>query len=387
MAFLDVRTVFFICTSFLFIYSIGAVAFARKVSSSFNGIYLFAVASFLTALGITLVFLRGYIDIFWSVIVGNGLIMLSGNVTYHAHLKFIGYKENTVLRSAILLISAISLFIVFTYIIPDTSIRVTVLNEFNGIQFFLIASTVYRFQKQTQQTIYTPLMVIAGVFTLFFTIWIVFILMGETFPPYKLQGGWMHSMIIIVLMLYVATLDFCVVLIATEQLIKKVTDSSHQDILTSLYNRRGLDHALQNNPVLNRTLAIIMADIDNFKLINDQYGHLVGDIVIKKFAEMIKASTRSTDICVRWGGEEFLIMLPLLNGQEAFVVAEKIRTACEQQAFPEQQGLHFTSSFGICSGDNDNFDELVGYADHALYQAKTQGRNQVCIFHSEMCTV
>jgi hypothetical protein len=93
MAFLDVRTVFFICTSFLFIYSIGAVAFARKVSSSFDGIYLFAIASFLTAIGIILVFLRGYIDIFWSVIVGNGLIMLSGNVTYHAHLKFIGCKK------------------------------------------------------------------------------------------------------------------------------------------------------------------------------------------------------------------------------------------------------------------------------------------------------
>jgi diguanylate cyclase (GGDEF)-like protein len=189
-------------------------------------------------------------------------------------------------------------------------------------------------------------------------------------------------MIIIVLMLYVATLDFCVVLIATEQLIQKLTESSHQDILTTLYNRRGLDHALQNNNILNRPLAVIMGDIDNFKLINDQYGHPVGDIVIKKFAEIMRESTRNTDICVRWGGEEFLIMLPLLNVQEAFVVADKIRRVCEQQMFPDQQDLHFTSSFGVCSGDNDSFDELVGYADQALYQAKTQGRNRVCVFNS-----
>jgi diguanylate cyclase (GGDEF)-like protein len=384
MAFLDVRTVFFICTSFLLIYSIGAVAFARKVTSSFDGIYLFAIASFLTAIGITLVFLRGYIDIFWSVIVGNSLIMLSGNVTYHAHLKFIRYKKNPVLRSAILLISAISLFVVFTYIVPDTSIRVTILNEFNCLQFLLIATTIYHFQKQTQQTIYTPLMIIAGAFTLLLAVWIIFILMGEPFPPYKLQGGWMHSMMIIVLMLYVATLDFCVVLIATEQLIQKVTIKSHQDILTTLYNRRGLDHALQKNDILNRPLAVIMGDIDNFKLINDQYGHPVGDIIIKKFAEIIKASTRNTDICVRWGGEEFLIMLPMLNTQEAFVVADKIRRVCEQQTFPEQHRLRFTSSFGICSGDNYSFDELVGYADQALYQAKTQGRNRVCVFISEV---
>jgi hypothetical protein len=127
-----------------------------------------------------------------------------------------------------------------------------------------------------------------------------------------------------------------------------------------------------------------MGDIDNFKLINDQHGHLVGDIVIKKFAEIIKQATRNTDICVRWGGEEFLIMLPLINTQDSFVVAEKIRRFCEQQTFPEQQGLHFTSSFGVCNGDNYSFDELVGYADKALYQAKSQGRNQVCVFNLEI---
>lgn len=382
MAFLDVRTVFFICTSFLFIYSIGAFAFARKVSASFDGIYLFSIASFCTAIGISLVFLRGYIDIFWSVVVGNSLIMLSGSLTYHAHLKFIQYKKNPILRSAILLISAISLFIVFTYSIPNTRIRVTVLNEFNCMQFFLIALTIYRFQQQTQQKIYTPLMVISGIFTLFFAAWIVFILMGEPFPPYKLQGGWMHSTIIIVLMLYIATLDFCVVLIATEQLIQQVTESSHKDILTELYNRRGLDHALENNDVLKKPIAVIMGDIDNFKLINDQYGHPIGDIVIKRFSRLIKELTRNTDICVRWGGEEFLIILPLLNTQEAFIVADKIRMACEQQSFSEQQGLYFTSSFGICSGDNYSFNELVSYADQALYQAKHQGRNKVCSFCS-----
>jgi diguanylate cyclase (GGDEF)-like protein len=380
MPFLDVRTVFFICTSFLFIYSIGTVAFARKLSSSFDGLYLFATASFLLAIGITLVFLRGYIDIFWSIIVGNSLVMLSGNLTYHAHLKFIQYKKNKILQSTVLLISTISLFVVFTYIIPDTSIRVALLNEFNGLQFLLIASTIYRFQKQTQQTIYTPLMVIATFFTLFFAAWVIVILMGDPFPPYKLQGGWMHSMIIIVLMLYVATLDFCIVLIATGQLIQKITESAHKDTLTTLYNRRGLDHALQNNEIFKKPLAVIMGDIDNFKLINDCYGHPVGDIVIQTFSQLIKDLTRNTDICVRWGGEEFLIILPLLTAQEAFIVADKIRSACEQQTFPEQQGLLFTSSFGICSKDHHSLDELVNDADQALYQAKIQGRNQVCVF-------
>jgi diguanylate cyclase (GGDEF)-like protein len=110
--------------------------------------------------------------------------------------------------------------------------------------------------------------------------------------------------------------------------------------------------------------------------------------VLQKIAKLIKETTRKVDICTRWGGEEFLIILPLTTEQEALIVAEKIRVTCERQFFSEYPELRCTISIGICSKeDSQNFDELINYADHALYQAKTQGRNQVCIFHSEMCTV
>jgi diguanylate cyclase (GGDEF)-like protein len=125
-----------------------------------------------------------------------------------------------------------------------------------------------------------------------------------------------------------------------------------------------------------------MCDIDHFKLVNDRYGHSIGDIVIQTFARIITEVTRKTDICVRWGGEEFLILLPLTNASEAFIVAEKIRISCEQHTFPEQPELSFTSSFGVCAKkDSHRFDTLVHDADQALYQAKTQGRNQVCLFN------
>jgi diguanylate cyclase (GGDEF)-like protein len=85
---------------------------------------------------------------------------------------------------------------------------------------------------------------------------------------------------------------------------------------------------------------------------------------------------------VRWGGEEFLIILPVSNPEDAFVVAEKIRTRCEKQLFPQQPELCFTSSFGIsCKTVSQNFDTIVNNADKALYRAKTQGRNQVCVFN------
>jgi len=163
----------------------------------------------------------------------------------------------------------------------------------------------------------------------------------------------------------------------------KMSEMAYKDSLTTLYNRRGLDFALHDNDILFRPLTIIICDIDYFKLINDRYGHSIGDIVIQRFAKIIIDMTRKTDICVRWGGEEFLILLPLTNVENALIVAEKIRISCEQQVFSEQQGLCFTSSFGICSkkdGGSHLLDGIIHDADQALYMAKSQGRNQVCVF-------
>lgn len=383
MSFLDVRTVFVICTGFLFIYGLGMIAFARKTSHSFNGIYLFAAINFLMAIGISLASLRDYINIAWSIVVANSLLMLATNLVYYAHLQFIGHKKQLIPLSVFLLISAVSLLTIFTYSIPNTNARIIVLSIFHCLQLLLIASTIWNFQRQTEQTCYKSLMVAAIIFALFFIFRIITTLLSNDIHPYKLANNILHSLLIVFLMLYIAALDFFIVLIATEKLTQKIAELAHRDTLTTLYNRRGLDHTLQNNNIFKKPLAIIMGDIDNFKLINDCYGHNIGDIVIQAFALIIQTSTRKTDICVRWGGEEFLIILPLTDEQEAFIVAEKIRLACEQQIFPEQAELSFTASFGICvKKDNHSFDALINDADRALYQAKHQGRNQVCIFQS-----
>lgn len=109
----------------------------------------------------------------------------------------------------------------------------------------------------------------------------------------------MQALQIIFLMLYIALLDFFIVLIATDQLMQKIAELAYKDSLTTLYNRRGLDHTMQDNAIFDKPLAVIMCDIDHFKLINDHYGHHVGDIVIKSFARQLKESTRKTDICTR----------------------------------------------------------------------------------------
>jgi len=152
------------------------------------------------------------------------------------------------------------------------------------------------------------------------------------------------------------------------------------DALTELNNRMKLDEALENE--VNRaqryqsTFSIIMLDIDYFKKVNDTYGHLAGDNVLKKIADLLKMNLRKTDVPGRWGGEEFLILLPQQNKTYACMIAEKLRKTIETSEFPDV-GI-ITASFGLTEyASEDVVNSLIKRADDALYRAKELGRNRV----------
>lgn len=160
--------------------------------------------------------------------------------------------------------------------------------------------------------------------------------------------------------------------------IKKISET---DKLTQLYNRVKLDSTLENEfnlAKINATIfAIIMIDIDEFKQINDCFGHLAGDMVLVELAKLFKTSIRATDTVGRWGGEEFLMILPDTNESAAVELAEKIRKQVSQKYFPEQE--HMTISMGVSVFNDDvSVDSIIYRADQALYQAKKNGKNQVC---------
>jgi len=152
------------------------------------------------------------------------------------------------------------------------------------------------------------------------------------------------------------------------------------DALTGLNNRMKLDEVLENE--VNRaqryqsTFSIIMLDIDYFKKVNDTYGHLVGDEVLKKVADLLKRTFRKTDVPGRWGGEEFLILLPQQDRIRACMIAERLRAAIEASEFPDVGTI--TSSFGVTEhASEDTVENLIKRADDALYRAKELGRNRV----------
>ncbi|MBL8196727.1 MAG: diguanylate cyclase [Blastocatellia bacterium] len=166
----------------------------------------------------------------------------------------------------------------------------------------------------------------------------------------------------------------------------KLYQQATRDPLTGLSNRNYFRNELKKFVSLsaryNRALSVIMLDIDFFKKINDTYGHDVGDNVLKSVAEILMRHVRTHDVAARFGGEEFVMLLPETSLGGAVVVAERIRTAVENVDFNSAGCRHnVTISIGVAEylGDGTDVEEVIKKADEALYKAKSSGRNRVCM--------
>ncbi|EAR09037.1 GGDEF domain-containing protein [Reinekea blandensis] len=156
-----------------------------------------------------------------------------------------------------------------------------------------------------------------------------------------------------------------------------------QDTLTHLLNRRGMRerirYEVRRSQRNNQPITFILADLDHFKEINDHYGHDTGDTVLIQVSQLLQDSVRQQDSIARWGGEEFLFLLPETNARQAMQLAEKIRSIIESHPLnSDQPPLTTTMSFGIAEMlDLENHQSTIAEADNRLYQAKSQGRNCV----------
>ncbi len=158
------------------------------------------------------------------------------------------------------------------------------------------------------------------------------------------------------------------------------------DDLTGLYNRKNtfdrLDEEISRSKRFSTPLSCLLLDIDHFKVINDDYGHLAGDRVLQHLADSLKQLSRPYDILCRYGGEEFLIILPKIDLSTAMTVAEKYRMNISESVVTyEQHKINLTVSIGVTEvlpESAESHDRIIGRADEALYQAKEQGRNRIC---------
>jgi len=161
------------------------------------------------------------------------------------------------------------------------------------------------------------------------------------------------------------------------------------DPLTKLYNRRGFAK-LAEKPIAHlrrdkKGYAVLLLDLDFFKTINDQFGHATGDQVLKTLAQILLSNNREESIISRWGGEEFLILLPKADLQSALDVANRIHEKIHQaEVISKQDGntvIKFTTSIGIAlQQPNDGLEDVINHADKALYQAKDKGRDTTSVY-------
>ena len=174
--------------------------------------------------------------------------------------------------------------------------------------------------------------------------------------------------------------DISKTLIEQEKLEKKVSI----DKLTKSYNReyfdKNIEIMLKNNEKNSLKTAVVMLDIDYFKKVNDSYGHDIGDEVLKDFVKILKQNSRiENDILIRWGGEEFLMILSIKNENLLFDTVEKYRKAVENHTFKEINKI--TCSIGASIHNESNeIQNTIKEADIALYEAKNSGRNKTIIY-------
>ncbi len=206
-------------------------------------------------------------------------------------------------------------------------------------------------------------------------------------PPASDQNEYWKIFVERFIIFFVIVFIFYIILLNIIKYLKsRLVKDSETDFLTQLPNRSHIHGRFNEISQKNNTLCVVLADIDNFKQINDSYGHLVGDDVLRMISDQLSQTLRQIDTVGRWGGEEFIILLPDTSASQAQVIVERIRKKIADISFPistTSGSFNTTVSFGICELplQERTIKDYISGADKALYKAKNNGRNQSVIFN------
>jgi diguanylate cyclase (GGDEF)-like protein len=216
--------------------------------------------------------------------------------------------------------------------------------------------------------------------------YLIYISLGDLIPQY---WNWIGFRAVERSILTLGFVIILVIALSGLALSDKLISLAIKDGLTGLYNQSYIKARLQEEIFRSERykypLSIMMIDFDDFKALNDRYGHVVGDRVLKTMGELLQDMLRASDICGRYGGEEFLILLPQTACLDAAAVAERLRK--ELALYPFRTGsddrtCHLTVSVGVYATPfySQNIEEVINLTDAALYRAKKEGKNKVVVF-------
>jgi diguanylate cyclase (GGDEF)-like protein len=215
---------------------------------------------------------------------------------------------------------------------------------------------------------------------------------GQTLGVLALDSGQLNSFHMADAQPLESVADICATAIQNAHYVERVRQLAYIDGLTGIFNRRYFEMRIAEEMERARrygsSLAVIMLDIDHFKRLNDEFGHLLGDEVLRQVSSVFSQQLRKIDVVCRYGGEEFAVLLPQTTAEQAFSVAEKLRREVAGYRFPGVPRAITISAGTAAHPFHGNFrDEVIRAADAALYAAKQAGRNCVRVAAAVLQTV
>lgn len=357
----------------------------RRLYPNLRGVRSIALSFLLGIPGTILLGTRGHVSFFVSVMAANSFVFGSFLFLYRGILRFVGSRRTMYLPSAAIVVS-IAVLYYFSQVHENIVPRIVAISLTIGLIRGLIAVELFRKAYTTN----SPATIRLFALSMSFFSAVSFNRGIETFlhgaPANYLQSNLLQTTTLLLGVLSICLTGIFFLLLSSGELIAASRSDSEQDTLSSAFNRRGIESrlAIELNRVdrSSQKLSIALIDIDHFKSINDTHGHAAGDAAICQVAETISDRLRAYDSLGRFGGDEFLLLLPQTPCGDALLVAERLRRAVNHLTIP---GISksITLSIGITEAvPADDALALLARADKALYQAKSAGRNCGRVFLS-----
>lgn len=347
-----------------------------------DSIDLFLLGNLVEAIAWILITLRNVVPTILSISIGNSFLFFGATLKITAFLAIKNNYNKTIKRAYMvgLLLSIIAFNLVAVFLNYD-NIRAS---ASSGILVILWIFPTYKLITEKESSILQR--VIALLYSIALLIFIVRTYTGfVSGSSLRLLSADIYN-VLGFLLLYVVMLvgNIGFILLAKEKSDKELLNAATYDELTGIFNRRTFQLQAKLTISLSarkkEPLSLMLMDLDNFKKINDLHGHYFGDIVLKDFSASIRKQLRTYDLFGRYGGEEFIVLLPGTSEKEAEEVAERLRGMIENNSVIAKTEIKYTVSIGIVTlipDENTTVELLCRFSDDALYKAKENGRNRV----------
>ena len=369
----DVRTVaLFVAIAFFFqATAIGAQAFLIRELKQYRGVGAALLANLCVALGLMLrLFANGLPD-FLAIVLSNTMLLTGLSLFYVALSQFTGFTYSKVFVVGVIA-AALSFLLYFTYWEDDVAKRMITFSLGSIVMVCILIYQLWRTQKTSLRFSANLLLVSFLVYGIFLIVRMISIILDPPQDTLSLSPVQSATYLLSFAIRFFWSTGF--ILMVSQRLRNDLMEIATIDVLSRISNRRATQAFLEKE--LSRAqrhageFSVLLIDIDDFKQVNDRWGHSVGDEVLFKTASLFQAMIRKQDLVGRWGGEEFLIIVP--GPCHAEILAERVRSETARAEYSHgTDSFHITVSIGIACADQASIgDEILRKADDALYRAK-----------------